>query len=135
MFLNIYNLPLFIAGLVVRGICFSPVRGSTNAFIADCALYGEWKTGVKTEGIAFSAISFAGRVSASLASAVVGLILTLTGYVAKAPTQTAMATNGIIFLYIGVTFICTIGQIIVFACYDPDNRMGEIRADMSRKGR
>lgn len=135
MFLNIYNLPLFIAGLVVRGICFSPVQGSTNAFIADCALYGEWKTGVKTEGIAFSAISFAGRVSSGLASAVVGLVLTLTGYVAKAPTQTAMATNGIIFLYIGVTFICTIGQIIVFACYDLDNRMGEIRADMSRKGR
>ena len=134
MFLNIYNLPLFVVGLVIKGICFAPVQGAGNAFIADSALYGEWKFGVKSEGMAFSAISFANKVSSGLAGVIVGWVLALTGYVGNAPTQTPAAVNGIIFLYIGVTFICTVGQIIIFAIYDLDSKMPEIRAALSRQG-
>ena len=119
MFLNIYNLPIFILGLVIKGICFAPVQGAGNAFVADSALYGEWKFGVKSEGMAYSAISFANKVSSGLSGVLVGWILGLTGYVANAATQTPAATNGIIFLYIGVTFICTVVQIIIFALYNP----------------
>lgn len=130
MFLNIYNLPLFIVGLVLKGIFFAPVQGVGNAFIVDSAAYGEWKTGVKTEGLAFSAVSFANKVSSGLATVIVGWVLTMTGYVAGA-AQTATATNGIIFLYIGVTFLCTIGQIIVFAFYNLDSKMPQIRQELA----
>lgn len=133
MFFNIYNLPLFIVGLVIKGLFFAPVQGVGNAFIADSALYGEWKTGVKAEGMAFSAVSFANKVSSGLAGVVVGWVLTLTGYVGKAATQTPSAITGIIFLYIGVTFICTIGQIVVFALYDLDKKMPEIREALNKK--
>lgn len=133
MFLNIHNLPLFIAGLVIKGLFFAPVQGVGNSFIVDSAVYGEWKTGVKAEGMAFSAVSFANKVSSGLAGVVVGWVLTLTGYVANAPQQTPAATNGIIFLYIGVTFLCTIGQIIVFACYDLDGKIGGIRKELEKR--
>lgn len=131
MFLNIHNIPLFVAGLVIKGICFAPVQGATNAFVADSAMYGEWKTGVKAEGMAYSAVSFANRVSSGLAAVIVGGVLSFTGYIANASQQTAAATNGIIFLYIGVTFICTIGQIIVFAFYNLDGKMDQIRTDLA----
>ncbi|MCI6019197.1 MAG: glycoside-pentoside-hexuronide (GPH):cation symporter [Clostridiales bacterium] len=133
MFLNIYNLPLFIAGLVIKGICFAPVQGAGNAFIADSALYGEWRFGVKAEGMAFSAISFANKVSSGFSGVLVGWVLALTGYVGNAPTQTPAAVNGIIFLYIGVTFICTLGQILIFALYNLDGKMPQIREELSQR--
>lgn len=133
MFLNIYNLPLFIAGLVIKGICFAPVQGAGNAFIADSALYGEWRYGVKAEGMAFSAISFANKVSSGFSGVLVGWVLALTGYVGNAPTQTPAAVNGIIFLYIGVTFICTLGQILIFALYNLDGKMPQIREELSQR--
>ena len=133
MFLNIHNLPLFVAGLVIKGIFFAPVQGANNAFIADSALYGEWKTGIKAEGMAYSAISFANKCSSGLAGVIVGWVLSFTGYVGGAATQTATAINGIIFLYIGVTFICTIGQIILFAMYDLDNKMPEVRKALDER--
>ncbi|MBR2995724.1 MAG: MFS transporter [Lachnospiraceae bacterium] len=133
MFLNIHNLPLFVAGLVIKGIFFAPVQGANNAFIADSALYGEWKTGVKAEGMAYSAISFANKCSSGLAGVLVGWVLAATGYVGGAATQSASAVSGIIFLYIGVTFICTIGQIILFVLYDLDKKMPEVRKALSEQ--
>ena len=41
--------------------------------------------------------------------------------------------TGIIFLYIGVTFLCTIGQIILFALYDLDKKMPEVRKALSEQ--
>lgn len=130
MIFNIHNFPLFIAGLVIKGLFFAPVQGVGNSFIVDSAVYGEWKTGVKAEGMAFSAVSFANKVSSGLAGVIVGWVLTLTGYVANAAQQTPAAINGIIFLYIGVTLICTIGQIIVFVFYDLDGKIGQIRKEL-----
>jgi len=132
MFLNIHNFPIFVVGLILRAICFAPVQAAGNAFIVDSAAYGEWKTGVKAEGMAFSAVSFANKVSSGLAVVIVGWVLELTGYVANAP-QTDSAINGIIFLYIGVTFICTIGQIIIFALYDLDGKIDGIRAELAKR--
>lgn len=97
MFLNIHNFPLFIVGLVVKGIFFAPVQSIGNAFIVDSAVYGEWKTGVKAEGMAFSAVSFANKVSGGLSGVIVGWVLTLTGYVANAQ-QSPAANPGNYFL-------------------------------------
>lgn len=132
MLLNLHNFPLFIAGLVIRGIFFSPVQGSSNAFITDSAVYGEWKTGIKAEGMAFSACSFAQKISMGLSSVVVGWVLTLTGYVAN-QAQTPAALNGITFLYIGVTLLCTIGQIIIFIFYNLDDKMPQVREELAER--
>ena len=133
MFLNVHNFPLLIVGLIIRGICFAPIQGAGNAFIVDSATYGEWKTGVKAEGMAFSAVSFAQKVSAGIASSLVLWGLAIVGYIPNAFEQPASAISGIIFMYIGVTFICTIGQIIVFALYDLDGKIDSVRAELAER--
>lgn len=58
--------------------------------------------------------------------------LTLTGYVANAQ-QSPAATRGLFSYIIGVTFICTIGQIITFALYDLDGKIDGIRAELAER--
>ena len=133
MILNLHNFSLFIVGTIVKGLCMSPIQAIGNAFIVDSVEYGEWKTGVRAEGMAFSAISFSQKVSQGLSNVVIGWILTFTGYVANAAQQTTSATNGIIFLYVGITLICTIGQLVIFLIYDLDKKMPQIRKELAEK--
>ena len=83
--------------------------------------------------MAYSAIIFANKFRSGLSGVVVGWVLALTGYVGGAAVQTTSAINGIIFLYIGVTLICTIGQIIIFALYDLDKKMPQIRKELNER--
>ena len=83
--------------------------------------------------MAFSAVSFAQKVSAGIANSLVLWGLALVGYVAASPTQPDSAIAGIIFMYIGVTFICTIGQIIVFSLYDLDSKIDGVRAELAQR--
>ena len=82
--------------------------------------------------MAFSACSFAQKISMGLSSVVVGWVLTLTGYVAN-QAQTPTALNGITFLYIGVTLLCTIGQIIIFIFYNLDDKMPQVREELAER--
>ena len=50
------------------------------AFIADVVEYGQWKFGLRSEGITYSSYSFTRKVSQALAGFVPGLALTLIGY-------------------------------------------------------
>ncbi|MCP6651923.1 MFS transporter, partial [Klebsiella pneumoniae] len=52
----------------------------TWAFIADVVEYGQWKSGVRTEGIIYSSYSFTRKVSQALAGFIPGIALTFIGY-------------------------------------------------------
>ena len=52
----------------------------TWAFIADVVEYGQWKSGVRTEGIIYSSYSFTRKVSQALAGFIPGVMLTMIGY-------------------------------------------------------
>ncbi|SDB81151.1 glucuronide carrier protein [Raineyella antarctica] len=73
--------------------------GGTNAMIfsmqADTVDYGEWKTNVRSEGGAYSILSFSRKVGQGIGGFVAGGILSAFAYVPKAPTQSAEALQGI----------------------------------------
>lgn len=66
--------------------------------MANAADYGEWKFGRRITGLSFSGNLFALKMGMAVAGAFVGFSLGWFGYQAGVPTQTALATNGIIGL-------------------------------------
>ena len=73
--------------------------GGTNSMIfsmqADTVDYGEWKTGVRSEGGAYSILSFSRKIGQGIGGFVAGGLLAAYAYVPKAPEQTAEALQGI----------------------------------------
>lgn len=65
------------------------------ALEADTVEYGEWKTGVRAEGIIYAVFAFTRKTGTAIGGAVAAYALALGGYAAGATTQTAAADFGI----------------------------------------
>ncbi|WP_211303039.1 glucuronide transporter [Allonocardiopsis opalescens] len=65
------------------------------ALEADTVEYGEWRTGVRAEGIIYSVFSFTRKAGQALGASFAAYALALTGYVGTAAAQTESALWGI----------------------------------------
>lgn len=90
------------SGLVVAVIAwliFGIGSGGTNALMfamqADTVDFGEWKTGVRSEGGSYSILSFVRKCGQGLGGAIGAAVLGGFGYVAKAAEQSPDAQFGI----------------------------------------
>lgn len=75
------NIVLFTILLSISFIGISIPNGVTWAFVSDVIDYGEWHTGVRREGITYSAFNFSRKIAQSIAGGLSGFGLTLIGYV------------------------------------------------------
>jgi GPH family glycoside/pentoside/hexuronide:cation symporter len=64
---------------------------------ADTADYNEWRTGRRATAMTFSAATFSQKLGGAIASAVIGWLLALIGYVANAE-QSAGSQLGILLM-------------------------------------
>ena len=84
---------------LVAWFLFGVGSGGTNALMfsmqADTVDYGEWKTGVRAEGGSYSILSFIRKCGQGLGGWAGAFVIGLFGYVAKAPTQSTEALQGI----------------------------------------
>lgn len=80
------------------------------ALVADAVEYGEFKTGIRAEGIVYSFFTFFRKCSQAVAGFVPGLVLTMVGYVPNvAQTASALAgIKGLMFIYPSILAIATI---------------------------
>ena len=65
------------------------------ALEADTVEYGEWKTGVRTEGITYALFSFTRKLGQAVGGAMAAYAIGLGGYVAGAQSQSAGAVDAI----------------------------------------
>jgi glycoside/pentoside/hexuronide:cation symporter, GPH family len=91
-----------LTGMINTMQVLNGIAGGMNAtlywaMIADTADFAEWKFGVRTTGIVFSATTCSQKVGMGIGGAVSGVLLTNFGYVAGA-VQTAHANHGILLL-------------------------------------
>ncbi|MGV0396636.1 glycoside-pentoside-hexuronide (GPH):cation symporter [Corynebacterium uberis] len=89
------NLPIAIAVWFLFGMG----SGGTNALMfsmqADTVDYGEWRSGIRSEGGSYSILSFIRKVGQGVGGWAGAAIISMFGYVAKAPVQTDHALLGI----------------------------------------
>ncbi|PRO67137.1 MFS transporter [Alkalicoccus urumqiensis] len=124
---------LVLAGAFIRGIGMAPILGSFFAMLADTIEYGEWKTGVRTEGLVYSAGSFGTKVGMGLGAAALGWGLTLGGYAGGATEQSASAVTAIIVLFIWLPAVIAVLQMIILFFYRLDQLYPTILSDLKKR--
>jgi GPH family glycoside/pentoside/hexuronide:cation symporter len=107
-----YGLMLFLNCL---GALFAgPTPALVWSMYADCADYGEWKSGRRTTGLVFSALQFAQKLGLAVGAGLAGYILSFYGFVAN-EVQSETSITGIRLMFsifpaalsiMGVAAIC-----------------------------
>lgn len=95
--------------------------------------YGEWKTGLRIEGMMGSITSFMSKVASAVSSSGVGIIMTLTGYVGTAQVLSTSAENGIKILFNVIPMIIVLIALLISFKYNVEKKLPEIRADLEKK--
>lgn len=101
--------------------------------LADVVEYGEWKTGVRTEGVVFAGISFGIKVGSGLGGAIVAALLAWGGYAAGKPYQTAKAMTSIKLAFVAVPFVGSCLIIIMLLLFGVEKLMPRIKAELLQR--
>ncbi|BCJ51361.1 glucuronide transporter [Actinoplanes sp. NBRC 14428] len=99
----------------IMGVSTAGINTLMWALEADTVEYGEWQTGVRTEGITYALFSFTRKLGQAVGGAVAAYAIALGGYVGGAAVQDQQALDAIRYAsgFIPVAFIL-IGMLIFF---------------------
>jgi glucuronide carrier protein len=81
----------------IMGVSVAGVNTLMWALEADTVEYGEWKTGVRTEGITYALFSFTRKFGQAVGGAMAAYVIALGGYVGGAVAQSGGAVHAIRF--------------------------------------
>ena len=127
------NLTLLNVGVVIRAIGIGPMFAGLYAFTADAADYGEWKFGVRSEGLMASSQSIGSKIGIGFGSACTAWILAAVNYDPTAMTQSESVVSAIRFDYgwLGaiVSFVLLIGVLLM----DVEKYLPEIRKTIGKE--
>jgi len=129
------NVQMLIAANVVRGIGAAGIAACMFAMVSDTIEYGEWKTGIRIEGLTNSAASFGFKVGGGLGAAFVGWVLSAGGYVGAAEVQTASAILAVKSLYIYLPMLITLVQIVILFAYKLDKEYPTILKELKERSK
>ena len=130
-----YRSDLVFAATIIKGIGLAPLIGSFFAILADTVEYGEWKTGLRTEGLVYSAGSFGSKVGIGLGTAMVGWVLGAGGYVGSDAVQSDSAITAILAVSIWYPLVVTLLTFIILCFYQLDKIFPTILEELdNRKG-
>lgn len=107
--------------------------GTAYAMLADVIDYGEWKNGVRNEGLTFAGGTFATTVGTGLASGGVGLFLGANGYVGSDDVQPSAVYDAITGLFITTPAILGVLLLILFYFYNLDTFYKDIVRDIKNR--
>lgn len=94
-----YNsLIILFIWIVPMGIADGVAEVIRNSMLADTVEYGQWKTGIRSEGMIFSTNIFKTKVAAAIGGALGAFILNAIGYIPNV-AQTTKALNGIHYAF------------------------------------
>ena len=130
-----HNLALVYVGLILKALGNGPLSAGVFAMTADVVDYGEWKTGIRSEGLVNSCTSFGMKLGIGLGSWVATLFLTIGGYDGMAAEQTAKALNTITFGFGYFGAIMAVVALVIVLMMNIDKHLPEIEATLKAKDR
>ena len=133
------GLTIVFVSVVIKAFGSACIIGTLFAMIADTIEYGEWKSGVRTEGLVYSASSFGGKLGNGIGAAIVSISLSIGGYVARSVEglgstgQTESTLNAIRFVYIWVPIVLLLGMGIIMLFFKLDKEYPSILAELKAR--
>lgn len=124
------NYALLYVSSAVKGIGNAALSGVMYGMLADTVEYNEWKSGIRAEGLVFSANSIGAKIGSGLGAATLGWILAFFGYVSQSSTQPAMAINGIRVIFLYVPLFIFAALVLILSRYNLDQKYDGIVADL-----
>jgi glycoside/pentoside/hexuronide:cation symporter, GPH family len=114
MFLAPTNFTVIATGAVIKGLGISPLVGTLLAMNADTIEYGEWKTGIRVEGLTFGVGALLHKIAVGLGAVMLGWMLGASGYVGGVPVQPAPALFAVklMFLHLPLALLIVIGLVL-----------------------
>lgn len=115
------------AGMLAAG----PTPALVWSMYADCADYGEWKSGRRTTALVFSTVQFSHKMGLAVGAGLAGIILSWFGFVAN-EVQTATSMAGIRFMFsIFPAAFALMGIVAIYFYRIDRNMITEIERDLS----
>lgn len=127
------NLVTLIVGSLLGSMGIIPITMMISIYVIDCMDYGEWKTGTRVEGMLNSVNSFFSKVGSGMASALVGLIMGMTGYNGALKVQSATANTAIVALFNYLPMALMVVLLVLAIMYKLDKELPSIKVDLETK--
>lgn len=112
-----YSFALSLLGLFFMGVGMGILNTMTWALEADTVEYGEYRTGIRTEGATYSAFSFTRKVGQAVGVAVAGYVLTWSGFDAANTVQSEDTVRGMALGAGLVPAVIFLGAMLIMAGY------------------
>ncbi|WP_174731276.1 MFS transporter [Mesobacillus harenae] len=124
------SLVLFLIGCTLGGLGAMPALALIFAMINDTVEYGEWKTGLRTEGLVNSGASFGIKAGSGIGIGLIGWMLAYGGYVGGGGEQTALSIKMIMILNLHIPLGLAVIQVILMFLFKIDKEYPTILADL-----
>jgi len=124
--------PVIFSFFFIAGLGYGATAQLMWAMAPDTVEYSEWKTGIRAEGITFSAFSFVLKLETAVGGVLAGIILSASGYVPNA-VQSAATTRAILYMTALAPIITGVFGIILLSFYTLDKASFEKIVDELRQ--
>lgn len=127
------SIPMLGIAAVLYGIGGIPISMLVNLLIIECADYNEWKGIQRMEGTLGSVTGFATKTGSALGAGALGILLSLSGYVAGVDQIPGSAVSMIRSLFSVIPAVLWIGVTCSLLLYKLNKLAPQIRADIEAR--
>lgn len=124
------NTVLLSVAAVLFGLGSVPISMLINLMIIECADFNEWKGSQRMEGTLSSVTSFATKIGSALGAGVLGMLLSISGYIGDADLIPDSAVNMIRHLYSTIPAVLWLIVALSLLLYKLDKKMPQIREEI-----
>ena len=102
-----------------------PMNAALNAMSGDVVEYGEWRSGVRSDGIVFSSSSFSMKVAMGVSSAAIAWILGASGYDGSLAVRSDATVSAMVNTFV------VMAALLFF--YDLDKRVDRVGGELAAR--
>ncbi|MBC2347056.1 MFS transporter [Listeria welshimeri] len=128
------SISIIIFGVVINAFGTGFISGLLSVMLADTVDYGEWKNGVRAQGLLTSASSFGAKFGMGIGGAMTAGILAMGGYQAN-KTQTAESLRAIEFNFVWIPIIGFVIAAIALFFYRADKQEKQYLVELEERNR